>query len=61
MSRIETREAIVFFIYQTDFRSEEILDQIKIYLNENPAIEDDKDYFISTVMGVMDNRESIDA
>ena len=61
MSRIETREAIVFFIYQTDLRSEEILDQIKIYLNENPAIEDDKDYFISTVMGVMDNRESIDA
>lgn len=60
MSRIETREAAVFFIYQTDFRSEDLLDQIKIYIESNPSIEDDKDYFISTVMGVMENRDSID-
>ena len=60
MSRIETREAAVFFIYQTDFRSEDLLDQIKIYIESNPTIEDDKDYFMSTVIGVMDNRDSID-
>ncbi len=60
MSRIETREAAVFFIYQTDFRSEDLLDQIKIYIESNPSIEDDKDYFMSTVIGVMDNRDSID-
>ena len=61
MSRIETREAAVFFIYQTDFRSEDLEDQIRIYIESNPSVEDDKDYFFSTVMGVMDNRESIDA
>lgn len=60
MSRIETREAAVFFLYQTDFRSEDLLDQIKIYIESNPSIEDDKDYFMSTVIGVMDNRDSID-
>jgi len=61
MSRIETREAAVFFIYQTDFRSEDLEDQIRIYIESNPSVEDDKEYFFSTVMGVMDNREGIDA
>lgn len=60
MSRIETREAVVFFIYQTDFRKEELMDQLKIYLEANPSIEEDKEYFMSTVLGVMDNREEID-
>lgn len=60
MSRIETREAVVFCVYQTDFRLESYEDQIKIYLDNNPEIEEDRDFFIATTLGVLDNREDLD-
>ena len=60
MSRIETREAVVFFIYQYEFRSENIEDQIKIYVDNNQDLEEDIEYFRSTVTGIIDNRESLD-
>ena len=60
MSRIETREAVVFFIYQYEFRSENIEDQIKIYVENNQDLEDDIEYFRSTVTGIIDNREALD-
>ncbi|MBR4494358.1 MAG: transcription antitermination factor NusB [Clostridiales bacterium] len=60
MSRIETREAVVFFIYQYEFRSENIEDQIKIYVENNQDLEEDIEYFRSTVTGIIDNRESLD-
>ena len=60
MSRIETREAVVFFIYQYEFRSENIEDQIKIYVDNNQDLEEDIEYFRSTVTGIIDNREALD-
>ena len=60
MSRIETREAVVFFIYQYEFRSENIEDQIKIYVENNQDLEEDIEYFRSTVTGIIDNRASLD-
>lgn len=60
MSRIETRESVVFFVYQTYFRSESVLDQLKLFVDENPQVEDDKEFFFSLAMGVLDNKDSID-
>lgn len=60
MSRIETREAVVFFVYQFEFRSESIEDQIKIYVENNPELEEDLDYFRTTVTGIIDNRAFLD-
>jgi N utilization substance protein B len=60
MSRIETREAVVFFIYQFDFRSETIDEQISIYVNSNEELKDDIDYFTSSVKGIVANRDSLD-
>ena len=60
MSRIETREAVVFFIYQFDFRSETIDEQISIYVNSNEELKDDIEYFTDTVKGIVANRDSLD-
>ncbi|MCQ2528180.1 MAG: transcription antitermination factor NusB [Saccharofermentans sp.] len=60
MSRIETREAVVFFVYQHDFRIESLEEQLSIYMEVNPQIEDDKEYFLNTARGVVLNRESLD-
>ena len=60
MSRIETRESAVFFVYQYEFRSEDIDTQIKLFLNENPHVEEDMDYFDKTVRGVIASREELD-
>ena len=61
MSRIETREAVVFFVYQFDFRSETIDEQISIFVDSNEDIKDDIDYFRSTVTGIITNRDSLDS
>ena len=60
MSRIETREAVVFFVYQFDFRSETIDEQISIYVNSNEELKDDIEYFTNTVKGIVANRDSLD-
>lgn len=60
MSRIETREAVVFFIYQNEFRNESLDEQISLYLEVNPDIEDDRAYFEKTVKGVLLDRQAID-
>lgn len=60
MSRIETREAVVFFVYQHDFRIESLDEQLSIYMETNTQVEDDKEYFVNTAKGVILNRESLD-
>ncbi len=60
MSRIDTREAVVFFIYQFDFRNEAIDEQINLYVKDNPDLEEDLEYFRSTVIGIITNRDSLD-
>lgn len=60
MSRIETREAVVFFVYQYDFRKEQIDEQITLYINDHEDLKDDFEYFESTVKGIISNRDSLD-
>ncbi|MBP5180869.1 MAG: transcription antitermination factor NusB [Clostridiales bacterium] len=60
MSRIDSREAVVFFIYQYEFRIEDLEAQINLYIENNSGLEEDIDYFKSTVKGVLLNRESLD-
>ncbi len=60
MSRIDAREAVVFFIYQFDFRAETIDEQIDIYLKDKEDLNDDIEYFKSTVKGVISNRDALD-
>lgn len=60
MSRIDSREAVVFFIYQYDFRIEQVDEQIKLYIDNNPDLEEDLDYFKNTVKGVLENRDKLD-
>ena len=61
MSRIETREAVVVFVYQYEFRDEDIDEQILLYKDQKPEIEGDFDYFTKTVKGIIGNREKLDA
>ena len=60
MSRIETRESAVFFIYQYDFRHESLDEQIEIFVGENPGVKEDMEFFETTVRGVIGNREQLD-
>ncbi len=60
MSRIETREAVVFFVYQHDFRLEDIADQINMFVENNPGVEEDINYFKSTVVGILEMRDKLD-
>ena len=60
MSRIETRESAVFFIYQYDFRHESLDEQIEIFVGENPGVKEDMEFFETTVRGVIANREKLD-
>jgi len=60
MSRIDTREAAVIFIYQYDFRKEELGKQMELYIDEHPDINEDLEYFKTTVEGVLSSRDSLD-
>lgn len=60
MSRIETREAVVFFVYQFDFRSETVDEQISIFVDSHEDVKDDLEYFRSTVTGIITNRDKLD-
>ncbi len=60
MSRIDTREAVVFFIYQYDFRSEDLDEQIRIYISNNPDIKEDIEYFETSVKGIILTRDALD-
>ncbi len=61
MSRIETREAAVVFIYQSGFREKTENEDVNFFLENNPSVTDDEEYFLKVVHGVLDNREEIDA
>jgi len=61
MTRIETRECVVFFIYQSSFRTEGNDEQIAIYKENNPDVVDDVEYFDTMCKGVIENKEDLDA
>ncbi len=43
MSRIDSREAVVFFVYQYEFRIEDLEQQINLYIENNGDLEEDID------------------
>ena len=60
MSRIETRESAVIFVYQSTFKDESYEDQLDQYLALNEELKDDADYFKELTSGVISNKEAID-
>lgn len=61
MSRIETREHVLKFIYQNNFRKEELNVQMEDFKARFSEVEDDYDYFSSVVKGLIENKEDLDS
>ena len=60
MSRIETREHALEFLFQTGFRNDPISEQINLFRETNPDIVEDEPYFLDIVYGVINSRDEID-
>ena len=60
MSRIETREAVVRFVYQNAFRKESVEDQIALFIDNYPELEEDRDFFLEMVFGILNEQEDLD-
>ncbi|MBO7452062.1 MAG: transcription antitermination factor NusB [Clostridiales bacterium] len=60
MSRIETRESAVIFVYQSTFKDESYEDQLDQYLALNEELNEDADYFKTLTSGVISKKEEID-
>ena len=60
MSRIETREKLMHFIYQTPYHIEPVASQLEKFKLENPLIDEDYDYFFKAATGILNNRDAID-
>lgn len=61
MSRIETRENAVIFLYQATFKNNESYEeQFEQYLELNEIIADDVDYFKTVTSGVFNSKTEID-
>ena len=60
MSRIETRESAVIFVYQSTFKDEPYEDQLDQYLALNEELNEDADYFKTLTSGVISKKEEID-
>ena len=61
MSRIETREKAMEFLFQTGFRSDPVSEQINLFREAYPEIIEDEPYFLDIVYGVINSRDEIDA
>jgi len=61
MSRIETREAVMKFIYQVEIRSCDYMDLMKDFKENQPEISEDFEYFYNASTGVLDNKEDLDS
>lgn len=60
MSRIETRESAVIFIYQATFKDISYEEQLDQYLALNEEINDDLDYFKDVTSGVINKKQELD-
>ena len=60
MSRIETREHAMEFLFQTGFRNDPVSEQIDLFREANPEVAEDEDYFLDIVYGVINSRDEID-
>ena len=60
MSRIETREHALEFLFQTGFRNDPVSEQFNLFKKANPDIVEDEAYFLDIVYGVINNRDELD-
>ena len=60
MSRIETRERAMEFLFQTGFRNDPISEQIDLFRETYPEITEDEAYFLDIVYGVINSRAELD-
>lgn len=61
MSRIETREHAVIFVYQSTFEGNSDFDEhFKSYTELNFELEEDLEYFKTVVSGVINSKSEID-
>lgn len=61
MSRIETRELAMEFLFQCFFRNDPVADQIDLFKENNPEMTGEESYFIDVVYGVINKRDEIDS
>ena len=61
MSRIETRECAMEFLFQCYFRNDPVADQIDLFKENHPELTGDETYFIDMVYGVFNKRDEIDS
>jgi len=60
MSRIETREHAMEFLFQTGFRTDPVSEQIELFKEAYPQVAEDEAYFLDIVYGVINNRDELD-
>ena len=60
MSRIETREHAMEFLFQSGFRNDPVSGQIELFKESYPEIVDDEPYFLDIVYGVINSRDELD-
>ena len=61
MSRIETREMAMEFLFQSFFRNDPIAGQIDVFKENHPELAGDETYFVDMVYGVVNKRGEIDS
>ena len=60
MSRIETREHVMMFLFQASFRTDPVAGQLEMFKEDYPEVNDDPVDFVDMVYGVINRRAEID-
>ncbi len=60
MSRIETREHVLMFLFQAYFRTDPVAGQLEMFKEDYPDVTQDPVYFTDMVYGVINKRQEID-
>jgi N utilization substance protein B len=60
MSRIETREDVLMFLFQAYFRTDPVAGQLEMFKEDYPDVTQDPVYFTDMVYGVINKRQEID-
>ena len=60
MSRIETREHVMMFLFQASFRTDPVAGQLEMFKEDYPEVNEDPVYFVDMVYGVINRRAEID-
>ena len=60
MSRIETRECAMEFLFQSFFRNDPVADQLDLFKENHPELAGDESYFLEIVYGIINKRDEID-